>query len=54
MNTDDINSLDSSLHIGGTEIQYYILCPRKLWWFAHQIEQEHSSDLVAMGRHLHE
>jgi len=40
--------------IGGTEVNYYIVCPRKLWFFSHGIEMEKTSDRVALGRLLHE
>ncbi len=46
------------LRIGGTEVHYYVLCPRKLWWFAHGMEQEHVSggvgaENVALGQLVH-
>jgi CRISPR-associated exonuclease Cas4 len=45
--------------ITATEVHYYILCPRKLWWFSHGMEQEHVSggvgaENVALGTLLHE
>src|SRR5450759_3003583 len=49
----------STLRASGTEVHYYVLCPRKLWWFAHKIELEHvtggiGAENVAMGVTLHE
>lgn len=46
-------------HITGTEVHYYVLCPRKLWWYSHGMEQEHvtggvGQENVAMGQLLHE
>ncbi|MEW6735945.1 MAG: CRISPR-associated protein Cas4 [Acidobacteriota bacterium] len=38
----------------GTEINYYFICHRKLWLFAHQITMEQESDRVALGRLVHE
>ena len=38
----------------GTQVNYYIVCPRKLWLFSHQIELEHDSDLVELGKLIHE
>lgn len=38
----------------GTHINYYHVCERKLWLFHHGISMEHKSDLVALGRLLHE
>ena len=51
-----------ALRIGGTEVHYYVLCPRKLWWYAHGLEQEHAGgasqsvgqENVALGTLLHE
>lgn len=34
----------------GTHINYYFLCQRKLWLFAHNVQMEHNSDTVAVGR----
>lgn len=47
------------LRVGGMEVHYYILCPRKLWWYVHGMQQEHSggtagSESVEMGKLLHE
>ncbi len=38
----------------GTHIAYYFICHRKLWLFVHNIEQEHTSDTVAMGKFISE
>ncbi len=48
-----------ALRIGGTEVHYYVLCPRKLWWFSHGMEQEHvaggaGAENVALGQTLHQ
>jgi len=56
-NSADVVSL-SELRIGGTEVHYYVLCPRKLWWFAHGMEQEHvqgntGQENVELGQLLH-
>ncbi len=45
--------------ISGTEVHYYVLCPRKLWWYAHGMEQEHvtggvGQENVALGSLLHQ
>ena len=59
----DLNSSLSGWGITGTEVHYFALCPRKLWWFSHGIEQEHSGgasgtstaqENVALGTLLHE
>ncbi len=40
--------------ITGTMIHYLYVCPRQLWFFQNHIEMEHTSDLVSMGKLLHE
>lgn len=40
--------------ITATHINYYIVCPRKLWLFANGINMEHTSDIVSDGKLLHE
>lgn len=36
----------------GTQINYYFLCHRKLWFFSNQIDMEQTSDTVAMGKFI--
>lgn len=38
----------------GTEVNYYFVCHRKLWLYAHQITMEQESDRVALGKLVHE
>jgi CRISPR-associated exonuclease Cas4 len=38
----------------GTQVNYYFICPTKLWLFSHRITMEQSSDLVGMGRFIHD
>lgn len=38
----------------GTQIAYYFLCKRKLWLFTHHIDQEQTSDTVALGKFISE
>lgn len=40
----------TSLPVRGTEVAYYVVCPRKCWFFLHALEQESGSDLVTLGR----
>ncbi|WP_461630040.1 CRISPR-associated protein Cas4 [Labilibaculum euxinus] len=42
------------MHITGTHFNYYMVCHRKLWLFANNIQMEHSSDLVYEGKLIHE
>jgi len=44
----------STSQFTGTQINYYLVCKRKLWFFSHNIELESDSDLVLMGKLLHE
>ena len=38
----------------GTHFNYFHICHRKLWLFANGINMEHESELVAMGKLIHE
>jgi len=38
----------------GTQVNYYFICKTKLWLSSHQITMEQSSDLVGMGRFIHD
>ena len=38
----------------GTHINYYFICQRKLYLFDHHISMEHTSDLVQLGKLVHE
>ena len=38
----------------GTQVNYYFICKRKLWLFSHGLEMEETSDLVLLGKLLHE
>ena len=45
--------------IGGLDVNYFVLCPRKLWWYSHGLNQEDGEgaagqENVALGRHVHE
>lgn len=42
------------MHITGTHFNYYMVCHRKLWLFANNIQMEQSSDLVYEGKMIHE
>jgi len=49
----DENS-DPEFKLMGSQINYYFICKRKLWFFSRNIELEPESDLVKLGRLLHE
>ena len=38
----------------GTEIGYYFICHKKLWWFSHGVQMEQENDRVKLGRVVHE
>lgn len=42
------------MHLTATHITYLHLCKRKLWLFANGLNMEHTSDLVAEGKLIHE
>ncbi len=46
--------LAGELPIRGVEVNYCVVCLRKCWLFVHGLEQETGSELVALGRLLHE
>ncbi len=44
----------NSLIFTGTQVNYYFVCKRKLWFFSRHLNQEQTSDTVALGKLLHE
>ena len=40
--------------VRGTEVAYYLICPRKLWLFSHGLRMEPFSDTVFIGKLLSE
>ena len=42
------------MYITGTHFNYYMICKRKLWLFASGITMESTSDLVSLGKLIHE
>lgn len=46
--------LNAKLGFTGTQLNYYFVCKRKLWFFSHNMNLEADSDLVLMGKLLHE
>ena len=38
----------------GTEVGYFFVCHKKLWWFAHGVQMEHGHDRVMLGKLVHE
>jgi len=52
--TDDGERINPLPAYTGTQVNYYVVCPRKLWLFSHQIELERDSDAVQLGKLIHE
>jgi CRISPR-associated protein Cas4 len=46
--------MDELTKFTGTEVNYYFVCPKKLWWFHHGVEMEQESDRVKLGKLVHE
>jgi len=46
--------MTKKLIITGTQIAYYVVCLRKLWLFSKSISMEHTSELVEIGKLIHE
>jgi CRISPR-associated exonuclease Cas4 len=42
------------MNLTATHINYFMVCPRKLWLFSNGISMEHTSDTVAKGKLIHE
>jgi CRISPR-associated exonuclease Cas4 len=38
----------------GVQVNYFIHCKTQLWYFSHYLTQEHESELVMLGKILHE
>ncbi|MEW6131057.1 MAG: CRISPR-associated protein Cas4 [Acidobacteriota bacterium] len=38
----------------GTELGYYFICHKKLWWFTHGVQMEQGNERVKIGKLVHE
>jgi len=45
---------EPKISITGTQINFYFHCKRQLWFFSHHINTEQESDLVYLGKVIHE
>lgn len=43
----------SRKNISGTHINYFFHCKRQLWYYSHNLDMEHTSDLVSIGKFIH-
>lgn len=48
------NIISKEQIFNGTQINYFIVCPTKLWYFSHFLQMEKNSDLVSLGKLIHE
>jgi len=46
--------LNKEILIKGTQVNYYFICPRKLWFFSHNVQMEQESEIVSIGKLLHQ
>ncbi len=44
----------TSRPITGGMMNYFHVCHTELWYFSHNVEMEHTSDLMHLGRLVHE
>ncbi len=44
----------TSTYVTGIQVNYYHICLRKLWLFSHNIQMEHNSQAVSMGKVIHD
>ncbi len=49
-----ISEAEKKLLVRGTQINYYFVCKTKLWLFSHHIQMEQESDIVELGKLLHD
>ena len=54
MSTYSQETLQRKLVFTGTQVNYFFVCRRKLWLLSHDLEMEEKSDLVLLGKLLHE
>jgi CRISPR-associated exonuclease Cas4 len=50
----NMNLITKELVFNGTQVNYYIVCSTKLWYFSHFLQMEQNSDLVELGKLIHE
>lgn len=46
--------MDIHTKFTGTEVGYYFICKKKLWWFHNGVQMEQESDRVKLGKVVHE
>ncbi len=49
-----VTVLNHSPLFTGTQVNYSLVCPRKLWLFSKDLDMEHTSEYVELGRLIHE
>jgi CRISPR-associated exonuclease Cas4 len=51
---DKYNKLEEPPPVNGTLIWYYSICPRQVWFMAHQLTPDEYDDNIVLGRFIHE
>jgi CRISPR-associated exonuclease Cas4 len=51
---DSMDFAEESVRITGVEVNYLLVCRRKLWFFTHGITMEHNSIKVEIGKEIHD
>lgn len=51
--TSDDTMLTTESSITGVQVNYYLICKTKLWFFSHYTTMEHTSDAVLLGKLIH-
>lgn len=49
-----VDTVKTSRPLTGVMMNYFHICHTELWYFSHDVEMEHTSDLVHLGRLTHE
>jgi len=51
--SEDLNTSEL-INFTGTEVGYYFICKKKLWWFHRGVQMERENERVQIGRIVHE
>ncbi len=53
MSSEDLNT-NELINFTGTEVGYYFICKKKLWWFHNGVQMERENERVQIGKIVHE
>lgn len=51
--SEDLNK-NELINFTGTEVGYYFICKKKLWWFHNGVQMERENERVQIGKIVHE